>query len=123
VRTHFGRSAERFSEGEDDDEDVSLVVRARMSMGNSLASNEDEDEDVNTGVSERGIQQQQASPSKDNSQAHDAAWQCWPPSSHSATYSPFDSAPDLIAPAHTFRVYVSGTMPASELGHSHPSCS
>ena len=55
VRTHFGRSAERFSEGEDDDEDVSLVVRARMSMGNSLASNEDEDEDVNTGVSERGI--------------------------------------------------------------------
>jgi hypothetical protein len=55
VRTHFGgRSAERFSESEDDNEDVSLVVRARMSMGNSLASDEAEAEDANTGVGERG---------------------------------------------------------------------
>ncbi|KAI0262272.1 hypothetical protein BGY98DRAFT_1104190 [Russula aff. rugulosa BPL654] len=106
-----------FVESEDEDEDVPLAVLARMRMAKAIASDEDEDEDANTSVGESEQQEQQAGPSKD-SQAHDAAWECWP-SSHRAIYSPLVYAPDLIKPAHPFGVYAPGTMP-EELGHSAP---
>lgn len=123
VRMHFGRLAERFSEGEeseveDEDEDVPLVVRARMRRAKTIPfdEDEDEDEDVGTSVGEHEQLQQQAGPSKDV-QTNEVARQRWS-SSHHAIYSPFVYAPDLVAPAHPFGIYAPGTMP--ELGHRHP---
>jgi hypothetical protein len=88
-----------------------------MRKAKAVASDEGEDEsedadegdgDGDTGVGQRE-RQQQANPPKD-AQAHEAAWPHWS-SSHRAIYSPFVYAPDLVASAHPFGVYVPGTMP------------
>lgn len=116
VREHFERLVERFSEGEEsDDDDVPLAVLARTRTAKDIVSDEDEDTNISVGESEQQ-EQQQPGACKD-SQAHDAAWQR-SSSSHRAIYSPFVYAPHLIRPAHPFGIYAPGTMP-EELTFSH----
>jgi hypothetical protein len=121
MRTHFGKLAERFSEGEksededeDEDDDVPLAVRARKAEAPDEDEDEDEGEDVNSSIDERE-QQQQAGPSNDV-QADEVAWKRWS-STHRTIYSPFVYAPDLITSTHPFGVYAPGTGTTPDPGH------
>jgi hypothetical protein len=131
-RAHFERLLERFSEdnertgdgGEDDergedegDDDVLLAARATMRDGKAIAEQGDDDDDNGQGNSDGGVseaeqqQQQKAGPSND-AQVHESAEVRWS-TNHRAMYSPFVYAPDMIAPAHPFGVYATGTTPES----------
>jgi len=98
-------------------------MQGRIRKGKAIDRNKQEDDDdddddreanSDAGVSE-GEQQQQTGPSKDT-QVHESKELRWS-TNYRMMYSSSVYAPDMIAPAHPFMVYATGTTPES-LGSS-----